>query len=255
VKRNYAFFIYLLLGFILFAGNTTQKQKKSEFLGKTLFYPFVSSLNRIEEIFEVDLHNKRLLEKVSSQTIKLNSLQNALETAELKTKDTDYKIADIIGYTGDFQQRNLILNTGIRDSIEVDYPVISSNGIVGKIILSSGNYSVLLPFSHSSFQLGIMLKHNKLQGLMKSNALGNSFMTLIKNGSEISIGDTVVTSNISRIFPKGFPVGTISKIIKSTDKVHMKAQIKPFTDPLNVDKVIILKYKKDTNYEIELDKS
>lgn len=255
MKRSFEFIIYLLLGLILFAGNTAQKQNKSEFLGKTIYYPFISSLNRIDEILKVDLHNKELLKKVSSQTIELNSLQNALEAAELQTNFTDYIIADIIGYTGEFQQRNLILNTGIKDSIEVDFPVISSNGIVGKIVLSSGNYSVLLPFSHSSFQLGLMLKHNKLQGLMKSDVLGNSFMTLIKNGSEISIGDTVVTSNISRIFPKGYPVGTISKIIESSDKVHMKAQIKPFTDPLNVDKVIILKYKKDTKYEIELDKS
>ena len=67
------------------------------------------------------------------------------------------------------------------------------------------------------------------------------------------LGDTIVTSNISTVFPKGFPVGIVTKLIEEPDKTHMSAQISTFTKPASLDQVIVLFCKKDTSYEQELD--
>jgi len=53
-------------------------------------------------------------------------------------------------------------------------------------------------------------------------------MSFIKLGSEIILGDTIVTSNISNIFPEGFPVGVVNSLYESQDKTHMNASIHPF---------------------------
>ena len=76
-------------------------------------------------------------------------------------------------------------------------------------------------------------------------------MTLIKQGSDINLGDTIVTSNISTIFPKGYPVGTVTKLIEAPDKVYMNAEISTFVNSACLDQVIIIFYEKDKKYESE----
>ncbi|MHA1703358.1 MAG: rod shape-determining protein MreC [Promethearchaeota archaeon] len=85
-----------------------------------------------------------------------------------------------------------------------------------------------------------MLKRNKLQGLLESYVYVNIYMKLIKTGSDINLKDTIVTSNFSTIFSKGFPIGVVSILEETPDKVHIKAQIMSFIYPRSVDQVIIL---------------
>jgi rod shape-determining protein MreC len=77
-------------------------------------------------------------------------------------------------------------------------------------------------------------------------------MSLIKLGSDVVIGDTIVTSNISSIFPANFPVGTVTLIKEHSNQINMLAKIEGFTDPINLNYVIVLKYKRDNAYETEL---
>ena len=99
-----------------------------------------------------------------------------------------------------------------------------------------------------------MLKRNHLQGILSSDETGATFMKMLQLGSEINIGDTIVTSNISQIFPAGFSVGTVSKIREAADKVHIEAQVFPFENPERTEQLIVLLYKKDKNYEKELNR-
>jgi len=86
-----------------------------------------------------------------------------------------------------------------------------------------------------------MDRNTNVQGVLQSDLFGNVYMNMIKLGSQISIGDTVVTSNLSRLFPKGYPVGKISRIKESQDNLFLSAQIVPFTLVENLEHVFILK--------------
>jgi rod shape-determining protein MreC len=86
-----------------------------------------------------------------------------------------------------------------------------------------------------------MDKSTNVQGILQSDLTGNTSMNLIKLGSQVSIGDTVVTSNLSRLFPKGYPVGKISRIKESQDNLFLSAQIVPFTFVENLEHVFVLR--------------
>jgi rod shape-determining protein MreC len=83
-----------------------------------------------------------------------------------------------------------------------------------------------------------------VQGILQSDIAGTISMNMVKLGSEIASGDTLVTSNLSRLYPKGFPVGTISRIKESADNLFMSAEIVPFTLVENLEHVFILKERK-----------
>jgi len=70
-------------------------------------------------------------------------------------------------------------------------------------------------------------------------------MNMVKMGSEIATGDTIVTSNLSRLYPKGFPIGTISRLRESTDNLFISAELSPYTLVENLEHVFILTKRKD----------
>jgi rod shape-determining protein MreC len=258
VKREYHFLIYLVLAILLFTGNNDNRLKKAQFLSKTIYFPLVNSIQKINSLFDLKAKNLILSEKLFEHTIRITELENTL--VEIENAKIDYEIgnynhllADIVGFKGEFKERCLIVNKGKNNNIELNYPVISNNGIVGKIISVSQNYSIVLPLDHSKFELGIMSKRTHLQGIMKSDIYGNSYMTLIKPGSDIKVGDIIVTSQISSVFPKGFPVGKVTKLVENQMDVFISAKIKTFVNPSELDQTIVLLYKKDKGYEKELE--
>jgi rod shape-determining protein MreC len=256
VKKSGTLLVLVILALFLLSGNNQKRVAKAQFLGKTLYLPFISSLNKIEEMTQLRDKNRDLSKKLAEKTLQVNKMQNYLDTVEnidfsFQISTDNYTIADIIGYTGLYKEKNLVVNKGLSAGVLPELPVLSSQGIAGKTINSGQNYAVILPFNHSDFKLSVMLKRNNLQGLLESDKFRNSYMTQIKPGADIALGDTVVTSNISSIFTKNYPVGIISGIDRSPDKIYIQAKIKPFVEPSKLNQVIILLNKKDIKYEQE----
>lgn len=257
MKKKFIFFIYFIISLFLIIGGNEARQTKADFLSSTIFSPFINSIHSIRSLFEIKEKNVILTHQMAIQTRKIVELENKLEKFKNTKLNYDvehyyYEVADIVGYSGIFYERNLIVNRGVLSDILTDAPVVSYKGVVGKVISTSLNYSVILPLNDPAFKLSIMNKRSLLQGMMESDIYGNSYMNLIKLGSDIAIGDTVVTSNVSTIFPKGFPVGVVVRLQESPDQIYMSAKLKTFVDPASLDQVIILQYSKDLKYESEL---
>lgn len=125
--------------------------------------------------------------------------------------------------------------------MKVDNPVISARGIVGKVISVSAASCVVLPFSNPRFQIPVMDKLTSVQGILQSDLAGKTNMNMIKLGSEIAAGDTIVTSNLSTLYPKGYPVGKVARISDSQDYLFISAEIEPFTQVENLEHVFILR--------------
>ncbi len=257
MRKHLSFFIYFLLAIILLFGNKDQRLSKANFLSSTIFLPFINTVNRIESLFEIDQQNKKLALELAKKTLEMGLLEDKirnLQTTQINFDilNQEYILGDIISYAGRFKDQNLIINKGRLDKVKKNYPVLSNDGIVGKIIEVSLNYSVVLPLNHHQFKLGVMVKRNRLQGLLASDIYGNTFMTMIKPGSDIKLGDEIITSNISSVFPKNYPVGKVVKLIESPDKLFMKAELSTYVDPAMMDQVIIQFFEKDKSYEQEL---
>ncbi|PKN74259.1 MAG: hypothetical protein CVU49_08535 [Candidatus Cloacimonetes bacterium HGW-Cloacimonetes-2] len=241
--------VLLLLALVMLIGTTELREAKAAFFGRTVFYPYMHSLRLIEsnkamrteinslqkDLAEYRLHNLALENQLK---LLLNSVSVGFETGGI-----DFTVAEVIGYSGQFQQRNLIVNKGRLAGIKGNSPVISSGGIVGKVISVSDTYCIILPFSNPAFQLPVMNKAATVQGILSSDISGTISMNMIKLGSQISAGDTIVSSNLSRLFPKGYPVGKVQRLRESQDNLFISAEISPFTLVENLEHVFILKVK------------
>jgi rod shape-determining protein MreC len=220
---------------------------KAQWLSQTIFLPFSKTIEFVTNLDKLKVQNYNLQNNLTTKALENLYLTNQLkalqstQTFQFGLSDVPFTMAEVVGYSGQFHDRNLIINKGSDDGIQLDSPVVSSEGIIGKTIIVNRNNSIILPLTHSQFQLAVMDKSTNVQGILQSDLTGQTSMNLIKLGSQISIGDTIVTSNLSRLFPKGYPVGKISRIKESQDNLFLSAQIEPFTLVENLEHVFILK--------------
>ncbi len=247
MKRKYLLpAILIVFSIAMLIGGEEARTAKAAFFGRSIFYPFVRSLKTIESNRSLREENFDLRYRLTESTLQNLALQNEIKeyigvsSISFATDGREFELAEVIGFSGQFQERDLVVNKGKMHGIATGSAVISGNGIVGKTITVTDTYSIILPFSNPRFQMPVMNLRTGVQGIMQSDLAGNVSMNLIKIGSEIASGDTIITSNLSRLFPKGYPVGTISRIRESTDNLFISAEIKPFTLVENLEHVYIL---------------
>ncbi|MCF7919084.1 MAG: rod shape-determining protein MreC [Candidatus Cloacimonetes bacterium] len=258
MTKSYHLLIYLILGILLLAGSKEGRYRKADFLSKTIYYPFISSVNWVESQLELKNLNRHLHNELADSIIEQNLLRQELEffrkqNINYTASGYEHVIADVVGESGVYGQKYFILDKGRMTGIKCNMPVLGTSGIIGKIVTVGQNYSLLLPVTHSQFKLGVMLDKNHLQGLLESDLSGKVYMNMIRLGSEISLGDTVVTSNLSRIFPAYYPVGTISVIRKTNDNVNISAEVKLFSEINALTTLIVLLYENKENFEEDLE--
>jgi len=245
MRKNRLLIIYLLLGLFLFFGSYNDRIVRAQFLGKTIYFPMTFLVNEFKVIKKLREDNKNLrfqigdlLIKIRDQETKLIKYHNSI--IEFEPADSTYVFADVIGFSGDFFGRTILVSKGYRDGVRKDSPVFSSNGIVGKVIVAYNNFSVVLPINHSSFKLAVLNKNSGVQGILVADVYANIAMEYLKFSSNISVGDTVVTSNLSMVFPANYPVGHIVRLEESQDALYFRALIQPFNNIGNLQNVYIL---------------
>ncbi len=245
-------FICLLLAI----GSIETRFKKVDFLSKTIYLPFISTVTKLESILKANSENDKLKEDLANLFIK----QNILETKIRKFYSTNIDYidetahfirADVTGFSGTFQKRYLIINKGKNEGIIKNMAVICQQGIVGKIISVGQNFSVILPVNHPLSKVGVLDKRSRVQGVLETDINGNMLMSIITKESDIAKSDTIVTSNISTLFPAGFPVGQVLKICNTPEDIYVQAEIKSFVDINNLENVIILLENEEKNNEQE----
>ncbi|MEX0981618.1 MAG: rod shape-determining protein MreC [Bacteroidales bacterium] len=125
--------------------------------------------------------------------------------------DYDYIPARIVQKTHDKQFNYLTINKGKKQGVQGDMAVISEEGIVGIVLASSNNFSTIIPVINRDFRLSVKTKKDNFSGILQWEGRNHRQANLneIPYHAEPEIGDTVVTSGYSAVFPEGLFVGTI----------------------------------------------
>jgi rod shape-determining protein MreC len=164
--------------------------------------------------------NNRILSDENNQLRnKLAEFRKVIRDRKDTLIDTTYKqrytyfSAKVINNTVDKQYNYLTLNKGWRDGIKTDMAVISPKGIVGVVAGVSENFSTVLSVLNRNFKVSAKLKKSNFFGALSWNGINSEICTLndIPHHVKIVIGDTVITTRYSGIFPEGVTVGVVKE--------------------------------------------
>ena len=151
--------------------------------------------------------------------------------------------AQVIGTSGMETSRLLYLDKGAKDGIRPDMPVITPDGVVGKVLAVFGDTSQVLMLNDPSSGVGALLVNSRLQGVVKGTPTGGVMLDHIMVGETVKPGDPVVTSGGDRIFPKGMPLGTVVKL-DTGHNLMLDIRVKPAADLNRLEEVLVITHQK-----------
>jgi rod shape-determining protein MreC len=149
----------------------------------------------------------------------------------------------------------LTLNKGRKHGIKPDMGIISARGIVGVVGQVSESYAMGLSVLNQRWSISAKLKKNGYYGSLIWDGMDYrvASLTEIPLHVDIAVGDTVVTSGYSSIFPEGILVGTINNFSKPDGENYYTVEVKLSVDFKSVSYVEVVEIKTRTEID-ELDK-
>ncbi len=149
--------------------------------------------------------------------------------------------AQVISTTGSEFSRGIYIDKGTRDGVGVDMPVITPEGIVGKVFRTYPGSSLVLEINDPSSGAGVILDKSRLQGIVKGNAEGETLVQNIMAEEQVEVGERVLTSGGDRIFPKGMPVGVVSSVTRDKRKdMFLTVRVKPAANLNRLEEVLVI---------------
>jgi rod shape-determining protein MreC len=151
-------------------------------------------------------------------------------------------IAEVFKNSYSLTNNYLTLNKGKKDSVKVDFGVITSKGILGIINNTSKNYSTVLSILNKNSSINAMLKSTNHMGSLKWNGDSPHYVQLddVSKFAPVKVGDTIITGGQSTIFPKGIGVGTIESFETDISGDTYIIQVKLFNDMTSIGRVYII---------------
>lgn len=250
--RHQILFLFLsfeLLSFY-FIVNYNDKQK-SAFVNSTnlVYTSLYTRYSNIANYFSLSETNDKLATKNSYllSLAKVNYKKNYISLKEINDSlyKQEYVIfeAKVINNSVNKENNFLTIDKGYNQGVEKGDAVISTNGIVGIIKDVSPNFSTILSLLNTDVYISAKIKKNNYFGSIHWDNYDISTVKLkeISYNVNLAIGDTVITSGYSSIFPENIAIGKISDFHKIEGDNFYDIDVTLFNDFRNIKYVYIVK--------------
>jgi rod shape-determining protein MreC len=191
--------------------------------------------------------NRRLREEVGAlreQTIRNFGLEEDLDHLARALSYTrafaaELQPADLVYIDHASWLQTAVVRTA-PDSVQVNQPVVSGDGLVGRVVLVAGPYVKVQLITDRAASVGAMIERTHRQGVIKGAGRGNLELDYVSLQADVKVGDAVATAGIDGIYPRGIPVGTIAAAVPGNELFY-EIRVIPKVDFGRLDQVYILK--------------
>ncbi len=132
----------------------------------------------------------------------------------------------------------VLVDRGASEGVARDDPVITSDGIVGHVIETTGSWARVLLVADPRSAVSVVLDRSREAGVAVGQGQSNLKVTYLSRDADVRAGDLVLTSGLGPIYPKGLPVGSVVSISRMT--MFQEAVVRPASDLGHLEDVLIV---------------
>ena len=248
ILRNKSFLLFaLLFALSIFLTIQSNSYHKSKFINSAnaLSGGVYNLTNGITQYFDLKEQNEILTEennRLKSILYSNHGYQESEVDSLPYVPNFKFSTATVIKNSYSAYNNYLTIDKGTKDSINVDFGVISSKGVVGIIDNVSKNYARVLSVLNTKSRINAELKKTNHFGSLKWDGKSPEVVQLIDipKQAEIKIGDTIVTGGLSTIFPKGIPIGSVQSFNLDETGNYFILDVRLFNDMTNLGNVHVI---------------
>ena len=216
---------------------------KNKINGNSSFFANVNNLK--QENQELQNKNKELEEKLRElESIKAEN-ESLKQYVNLKEKYSDYAAvpADVINRDISNYSKNIVINIGKKDGIDVGMTVIAAEGLVGHIISVTDNTAKVQTIIDSSSSTSSLISTSR-DSIVCKGILNNDTQLkamYIPTEATVSQGDKIETSGLGGIYQKGIYIGNVEKVENTTDLTNRYAIVSVAVNFKKLETVLVIK--------------
>lgn len=255
LARNYFFILFLVLevfSLSLVVNYNNFQRVKFFNSSNSVVAGIYERSNKISNFFRLQQTNAELAAENASlrnelakrlQTVYPDSMRFQRDSVMLADPQYEYIPAKVVNNSVIKQFNYITINRGIRDGVKVDMGIIGPGGVVGIITSVSENYATGPTVLNKRWKVSAKIKNSNYFGSLAWDGVSMNYANLneIPFHVRMQVGDTVVTSGYSGVFPEGIPVGVIEKFDHATGHNFYDVRVKLLTSFPNLSFVEVVK--------------
>ncbi len=204
-------------------------------------------LRFLKNIFTENTRLEEKIQELIAQNTQLKELEkeNEFLRSYLKLPQSEkYQIylANIVGR--DFQglESYILIDQGSKAGIKKQMPVIVFNNIlIGMVVEVFDDFSKIRLITSSNSKIPVLIQESRAEGLIEGTNEDVFFINLIAKDVKVEAGQTVITSGMGEIFPRGLLIGSILSAESKENEMFQRIKVTPAAEIKTLERVFIIK--------------
>ena len=209
----------VVLSIVMIAVRPEAQAKIARALSMSLFYPAYVTVSQVPAFTGLYSENKRLRRELTEISTQLQLFrEQTAENARLRglvgfAEHTLYTLvpARVVARDPSPQYRSVVVSGGLAQGVDMYMPVVGERGAAGKVVQVLENLSMVQLLRDPSSRTSVMVSGSRAVGILQTEN-GRDFFVRLRSHEDAGSGDTIVTSGLGGIYPKGLTVGFVKKI-------------------------------------------
>lgn len=187
-------------------------------------------LNTIHNLKEIEVENGRLRALLQFES----TIEDKKLTAQVIAKDVSTEF------------RSIRINKGSKAGIQKGMPVVTHEGIVGRILRTTPHYSDVITILDNLSSVDAIIQRSRARGVLEGQTDSSCSLKYVLRTDTVDVGDVVISSGLDGVHPKGLMLGHVSKVNKKSYGITQEVEVRPSVDFSKLEEVLVI-LKEDKN--------
>jgi rod shape-determining protein MreC len=235
---------------VLISLKPPERQTFHDVMISTFLYPAQAILSRLNRTIFVFKENGDLKRQNTALRLENDYLMQAIKALprveEMEAfgarSQLKLKMAQISAEDPSRFSNNWVINLGTEDSVDVNMPVLTALGVVGKTAKCYRSHCLVQGLTDPSCKVSVLGNRSRVKGMMEAWP-GGKLVARFPVDGDIAAGDTLVSSGMGGVYPKGLLVGVVAADHPDAEEggdILKGVEVKPFQNPHRVEEVFVL---------------
>lgn len=206
----------------------------------------VSDLAQLQALQQTNAALEEALAELTAELVELREIARDYERmAEMldytgTAASQEFVAANVISNDQSGLRRSITIDRGTRDGIATGMPVVTAQGLVGRVLEISANASRVLLVTDRDSAVSSRLQTTRVQGSLRGQLSGNLRLTLVPPGDTVVVGDLVLTSGLGGNFPPDIVIGQVASTRQFQFELFQEAEIISFNNFDELEVVLVM---------------
>jgi len=195
--------------------------------------------------------------RAENDSLRAQLARRTLEVAELAERDREaVRLRELLGFRETTPHRvvaarviareaarkgqDLKIDAGRRDGLRKDQPVITAEGLVGRVARVEGGSAFVRPLLANNCKVSARLSRTRTDGILGWREDVGLYLGFLPFRAEVATGDEVVSSGLGGVFPRGLVIGHVSKTVFDENEGMLHAVVEPAVDFSSLEELFVV---------------